>query len=189
MDKQELFNKSYYEYMNMRHEIEEMAVEASINKDKLYYGYDVILQLSLLEMIALDNTISEIEVEFVSKIIDDNDLMKILSKKTGTKIGWSMLKNKKDSKKFLHQVKSAFLMDMVSFISLFISTDYQTREDYLNRLKGNIYLICQNILEVDGFDPKEKDAYKTLDKTIFKKMDDLKKITYKSEDIKVGAVS
>lgn len=80
-------------------------------------------------------------------------------------------------------------MDMVSFISLFISTDYQTREDYLNRLKGNIYLICQNILEVDGFDPKEKDAYKTLDKTIFKKMDDLKKITYKSEDIKVGAVS
>ncbi len=189
MDKQDLFNRSYYEYMNMKHEIEEMAVETGIDKNKLYYGYDIILQLSLLEMMALDNKISVLEVEFVSKIIDDNDLMKLLSKKTGNKIGWSMLKDEENSKKFLHQLKSAFLLDIVSFISLFTTTNYQTREDYLNRLKGNVYLICQNILEVDGFDPKEKDAYKVLDKTIFKKMDDLKAIAYKSEDIKVGLTS
>ena len=189
MDKQDLFNRSYYEYMNMKHEIEEMAVETGIDKNKLYYGYDIILQLSLLEMMALDNKISVLEVEFVSKIIDDNDLMKLLSKKTGNKIGWSMLKDEENSKKFLHQLKSAFLLDIVSFISLFTTTNYQTREDYLNRLKGNVYLICQNILEVAGFDPKEKDAYKVSDKTIFKKMDDLKAIAYKSEEIKVGLAS
>ena len=70
--------------------------------------------------------------------------MKLLSKKTGNKIGWSMLKDEENSKKFLHQLKSAFLLDIVSFISLFTTTNYQTREDYLNRLKGNVYLICQN---------------------------------------------
>ena len=187
-DKQTLFTNAFYDYMNERHELENMALECEIDKNKIYYGYDIVLQLALLEMIVLDNTISSLEVEFISKIIDENDLMRLLSKKTGKKIGWSMLKNEENTKSFIHSVNAAFMMEMVQFISLFISKDHETKDDYLNTLKGNVYMICKKILEVDGFDSAENDAYKVLERTIFKKMDDLKNIAYKSANIKVGEV-
>lgn len=186
--KQILFNKAYYEYMNMKHDLEIMAQEFNVDKNDLYYGYDILLQLSLLNMIMLDNNITDLEVEFLSKIIDENDLMKLLSKKTENKIGWSMIKNVDNPKKFIHSVNSSFQIDLVKFINLFTSIDFSTVEDYLNRLKGNIYLICQKVLEVDGFDESENDAYKVLSETVFRKMDDLKSISFKSKNISVGQV-
>ncbi len=186
MDKQKLFNNAWYEYMNELKDLEEMAVDDKEKKKRLYYGYDITLQLALIQMITLDNNISPLEVEFVERIIDDNDLFKIYRKKTGKVLGWNNLTNIDNIKKILHSVMATFTIDLVNFINEFVSIDFNTREDYLNRLKGNIYYISQAILEVDGFDPKEKRAYEVLDNTLFKKMDDLKDIALRSNSIKVG---
>ena len=186
MDKQKLFTNAWYEYMNELKDLEEMAGQDKEKKKMLYYGYDIILQLALIQMITLDNNISSVEIEFVEHIIDDNDLFKIYRKKTGKVLGWNNLVNVDDIKRILHLVMATFTIDLVNFIKEFVSIDFNTREDYLNRLKGNIYYISQAILEVDGFDPKEKKAYEVLDNTLFKKMDDLKNIALKSNKVVVG---
>lgn len=186
MDKQKLFTNAWYEYMNELKDLEEMAGQDKEKKKMLYYGYDITLQLALIQMITLDDNISSVEIEFVEHIIDDNDLFKIYRKKTGKVLGWNNLVNVDDIKRILHSVMATFTIDLVNFIKEFISIDFNTREDYLNRLKGNIYYISQAILEVDGFDPKEKKAYEVLDNTLFKKMDDLKNIALKSNEFMVG---
>ncbi len=184
--KQETFNKAYYLYMDERNMLKQLAADTKIDENKLLYGYEIIMQLALCQMILLDDKITDIEIEYMKNVVVENDILKILSKKTGQKIGWSMLAEIDDKNKFLHKVIASFTTEILDFITLFISSDAITKEDYLNTLKGNIYLICQNILASDGFDELEEDAYKVLNNSLFKKMDDLKNIAIKAQGLKFG---
>ncbi len=184
--KQEAFNKAFYLYMDERNMLKQLAIDTKVDENKLLYGYEIIVQLALCQMILLDNKITDIEIEFLKNIVVENDILKILSKKVGSKIGWSMLKGVEDKNKFLHKVIASFTTEILDFITIFISSDAITKEDYLNSLKGNVYQICQNILESDGLDDLEVDAYKVLNNTLFKKMDDLKSIAIKAQEMKFG---
>lgn len=184
--KQETFNKAYYLYMDECNMLKQLAVDTNIDQKKLLYGYEIIMQLALCQMILLDARVTDVEIEFLKNIVVENDILKILSKKTGQKIGWSMIDEIDDKNRFLHKVIASFTPEILEFITLFISSDAITKEDYLNTLKGNIYLICQNLLVSDGLDTLEEDAYKVLNNILFKKMDDLKSIAIKAQELKFG---
>lgn len=184
--KQETFNKAYYLYMDECSMLKQLAVDTNIDQKKLLYGYEIIMQLALCQMILLDGRVTDVEIEFLKNIVVENDILKILSKKNGQKIGWSMIDEIDDKNKFLHKVIASFTPEILEFITLFVSSDAITKEDYLNTLKGNIYLICQNLLASDGLDTLEEDAYKVLNNILFKKMDDLKSIAIKAQELKFG---
>lgn len=184
--KQETFNKAYYLYMDECSMLKQLAVDTNIDQKKLLYGYEIIMQLALCQMILLDGRVTDVEIEFLKNIVVENDILKILSKKNGQKIGWSMIDEIDDKNKFLHKVIASFTPKILEFITLFVSSDAITKEDYLNTLKGNIYLICQNLLTSDGLDTLEEDAYKVLNNILFKKMDDLKSIAIKAQELKFG---
>ncbi len=174
MNKQKIFTNASYEYMQEVMDLNEVARFYNMDSKELIKGYDIILQLCLMHMVILDEKINDVEVEFLSLIVKDNDLMEMLSKKAGNNIKWNMLNKIDRYKEFLDSIENIFMPDITKFIVSFTSLDNKTTEDYLNRLKGNIYYICQAILEIDGFDPKEKVAFNYLNETIFKKLDDIK---------------
>lgn len=173
--KQKIFTNASYEYMNEVMDLKELAKFYNKDASKILYGYDIILQLSLMHMVLLDGDISDIEMEFLSLIVKENDLMVELSKKLGKEISWNILKAIPNYNEFLDSIEHIFSDTVTAFIKELTSLDYKTSEDYLNRFKGNIYYICQAMCEVDGFDPSEKDAYKVLEKNLFKKLDEIKK--------------
>lgn len=174
MDKQKIFTNASYEYMHEVMDLNELAKFYNMNSKELIKGYDIILQLCLMHMVKLDDKITDVEVEFLSLIVKDNDLMEMLSKELGREINWNMLNKIEMYNGFLISVEKIFTPAITKFILSFTSLDNKTTDDYLNRLKGNVYYICQAILEIDGFDPKEKAAFNYLNDTIFKKLDDIK---------------
>lgn len=176
MDKQKIFTNATYEYMNEVMDLKELAKYHNLDSAKLLYGYDIIMQLSLMEMISIDKNITDVEIEFLDNIVYENDLMKILSDKLNKELSWDILKKIDEYDSFLEATKKLFYNEITSFISLFMSIDFTTSEDYLNRFKGNIYYICQAILEVDGFDTSEKAAYKILNNGLFRILDDIKSL-------------
>lgn len=174
--KQKIFTNASYEYINEVMDLKSLAKYHELDCAKLLYGYDIVLQLSLMEMISLDKRITDVEIEFLHNIVYENDLMSILSKKLNRELSWEILKKIDDYNSFLVATRKIFYNEISAFISLFMSIDFTTSEDYLNRLKGNIYYICQAILEIDGFDPNEKVAYKILNDGLFKMLDDIKSL-------------
>lgn len=183
MDKQKIFTNASYEYTNEIYDLSIMADYYKLDKKKLIYGFDILLQLSLMHMVSLDGEISVLELDFLKNIVYDNDLMVILTQRIGRRIDWNFIKGIKEYDIFLNSVTNIMLPEITSFITILTSADFQTTEDYLNRLKGAIYYICQALLEIDGFDPLEKEAYKVLDETLFKRMDEIKELSISKSNI------
>ena len=174
MDKQKIYTNASYEYMNEIMDLKSLASYHSINPKKVLFGYDILLQISLMHMVGLDGKVSSIETEFLELIVKENDLMKLLSERLNKNISWDILSKIDKYDEFLASVEGIFKVELSEFINLFTSLDFKTGEDYLNRLKGNIYYICQAVLEIDGFDESEKRAMSVLNETIFNKLDDIK---------------
>lgn len=174
MDKQKIYTNASYEYMNEVMDLKSLASYYNINTNNILYGYDILLQLSLMYMVGLDGKVSSIETEFLNLIVNDNDLMKILSSRLNKNISWDILSKIDNYEEFINSVEGIFKKEIVEFINTFTSLDFKTGEDYLNRLKGNIYFICKALLEIDGFEEAEKRAINVLNERFFNKLDIIK---------------
>jgi len=191
MNKQELFTKASYEYLNLIKEISDAANEKKRDKKDFIYGIDILVQLSMLNVILLDNKVSELEIEFLSKFNKENDLIDIINKRNLFRfpLKWETILELSSNPMFemiINTIYSGFKMDISNFMLIFISLDITTSEDYLNRLKGSIYNIVKLFLTVDGLtDVEEKKCYSILNDKIFKDMDSIKDMIYKANDIKI----
>ncbi|MGM9971018.1 MAG: hypothetical protein ACI35W_01240 [Anaeroplasmataceae bacterium] len=178
MNKQQLFNDAYYEYINAVNDIKQMCEELNKKPEKLIYGFDILIQISLMKLLEIDKCITNLEIEFLSKMMLENDLMKLANEKGGFEISWEKLlelRNDKSYKMLVEHIYKLFEMEISSFILSFLSLDLNILEDHLNRLKGYVYNISMKFLSVDGLTKEEEElCYRILNDFIFEKMDNIK---------------
>lgn len=182
--KQKIFTKASFEYLQFVENIKELASEFNLNASNLIYGYDITLQTTLMNIVLIDKKITEEEIEFLSKIVYENDIIKIINAKKilNNDIDWNILSKIKDIneiKLLINSIYKLFLKDIDKFILEFVKLDSLVDNDYLNLFKANIYKISELILSIDGLTEEEKnECFHILNDLILKKMDNVKNIMY-----------
>lgn len=182
MNKQEIFNSATYDYMNAINDISFMCEEINKDKKDLLYGFDILLQIGLMHLLTIDKKISQLEIEFLSKIVYENDLMKLANEKGDFGISWEKLYFLKDDKSYgmlVEHIYKLFEIDLMNFILSFITLDTNTDDDYLNRIKGHIRNISIKLLSIDGLtDAELEKCYSILNEYVFNRMDNIKNTIY-----------
>lgn len=182
MNKQEIFNSATYDYMNAINDISLMCEEINKDKKDLLYGFDILLQIGLMHLLTIDKEISQLEIEFLSKIVYENDLMKLANEKGDFGISWEKLYFLKDDKSYgmlVEHIYKLFEIDLMNFILSFITLDTNTDDDYLNRIKGHIRNISIKLLSIDGLtDAELEKCYSILNEYVFNRMDNIKNTIY-----------
>ena len=182
MNKQEIFNSAIYDYMNAINDISLMCEEINKDKKDLLYGFDILLQIGLMHLLTIDKEISQLEIEFLSKIVYENDLMKLANEKGDFGISWEKLYFLKDDKSYgmlVEHIYKLFEIDLMNFILSFITLDTNTDDDYLNRIKGHIRNISIKLLSIDGLtDAELEKCYSILNEYVFNRMDNIKNTIY-----------
>ncbi|MBQ7340439.1 MAG: hypothetical protein IJW43_06265 [Clostridia bacterium] len=165
MTSQERFDVAEKRYANCIKFIDAMSkhiqkARPDFKEDIAKGEFDIILQYILLRTALADGKFKAVEGEFIDKIVDNYEILKLYGDKLKEGTTWQWIGEKADLtliKGVVNELRPKAEKFMDDFINWFSALDLDDKEfDLLAILKNEVDAICENFLYCDGESDEEE---------------------------------
>lgn len=190
---QDSFTESSRIYLSLEDEIREMIRfknDNKVDKNEVLKSFDLLVQLVLLNLCALDDKVCVQELEFIKKLTVEEDILDYVNKVSTNKIEWEKISStvltNNQFNDFLDYVCNVSSSKINSFVMLLASIDALTEKNYLYRFKQGFKELAMCFVSANNEKEYNYEIDNILNKAFVLKYKSLKTIFSlgKYEDIK-----
>ncbi len=171
MGAQDIFNRAIDAYNELQGVIDELSnavikVQPKFSAKIAKNQFDLILQSMLLKLALTNGEICNIERQFISKLVLNEDVTELYKDGNGNQLTWDTIGNfsYETTCNFIKSIDEYLVGKIDEFIDFFAMVDAYSDVDYGKIFKDNLIVICVSLQNIDGesIDDETKTGVKVI---------------------------